>query len=92
MYLKHLKIYCSEQLAVPWLFGKYNGNGRKNISGHNLSVRHNSIVSIFGGVSLRPLIQNKCGTLGVRYKLANNDVRNFLENMSAILANLNTLI
>ena len=70
----------------------FSGNGLKNISGDNLSVMHNSIISIFGGVSLQPLTQNKCGTLGVRYKLPNNDVRNFLENILTILANLKTLI
>ena len=48
----------------------------------------NSIEAIFVDVSPRPLTQNKCVILGVIYRLPNTDVRNFLENMSTILANL----
>ena len=49
---------------------------------------NNSIESIFVDISPHPLTQNKCVTLGVIYRPPNTDVRNFLENMSTILANL----
>ena len=45
-------------------------------------------LTIFVDISPHPLPQNKCITLGVIYRLPNTDVRNFLENMSTILANL----
>ena len=49
---------------------------------------NNSIESIFVDISPHPLTQNKCVTLGVIYRPPNTDVRNFLENISRILANL----
>ena len=55
---------------------------------NDLSFINNSIESICVDISPHPLTQNKCVTLGVIYRPPNTDVRNFLENMSTILANI----
>ena len=49
---------------------------------------NNSIESIFCGYISSSNNSIKCVTLGVIYRPPNTDVRNFLEHMSTILANL----
>ena len=71
-----------------WYFFVFFNESLEYWRRNDLSSMNNYAESIFVDVSPHPLTQNKCVTLGVLYRPPNTDVRNFLENMSTILANL----